>query len=424
VFLADRVLSAAEIASLATRPPQPAVASSLALYWSFDNVSDSAPFNILPSYGANIGGRVLQSTFSISEGLASPPAAPTLIPSTVPLLGSGLFVAKQNDAQGISIGTLVGPNAGTASITSLPDVGQVFLLQANGQPSSSALQLADLPAPASYGIRIMGNAHSNFTYAIGADMAKIDYMVNRAPQPLSQVSAYIDQQTTAILTVGSTYSPPPTKRKETKYVLDLDGDALVCKVVALPPLGELRTSAGVAIRSADLPYEMQACKFVYVPPDEVTGSNIAYFNVSVSDGLVTSYASFLINIINRFYPPRPGVHTASIAENQKVTVTFDEVGRNSGSFQVPKSGPIIVDKPFIFVEDWPRLGRIYQVENGRVGAEIVENAPSVTLKTMWVSEGVNASSAYADPTGWSVKEIEGPPNSFPAYGSPRSNSGL
>lgn len=423
VFISASALSVDEIRAIASRPPASGpLQSSLILYWTFENVSSSSPYWIFSDYGS-VHGLLLESTFSFAEGLANPPARPTLIGSKAPFLGSGLTVVSQSDAQGASISALPGPQAGSVSVTSLPAAVQVFLLSQSGVPAVTPLQVSDLPAAAPYGIRIQGSQTANFSYVVGSDDASLVYTPNRAPQPKPLVLAYVDQQTSATLTVGSTYPAPPSKKKEVKYPLDMDGNDVVCRLQSLPSVGQVRdANTRAVVVSSQLPYIMALCAIVYSPPDDVTGENVTSFLVSVSDGIVSTSSNFSVSVINRFYPPRPKNVIRSSFENENVTITFSEVAANVAAFQVAHGGPIVYDTPFIQISTWPKLGRLFQTTStGRIGAEILAVSPSVNLKTLWVSKGVNASSHYADPNDWSERELEGAPNAFPVYGdSPRA----
>lgn len=424
VFLASSVLSESEISGIASRPPQGALASSLVMYWSFDNVSTVAPFYIGSDYGGVIRGRLLKSAFSLAEGLSSAPASPMCIASDAPLLGSGVLVAKQSDAQGTTISSLVGPNAGAATVTSLPTAGQLYTLQVNGQPNAAPLQQSDLPAAAPSGVRFVGVFATNFTYAVGADTATVLLRPNALPQPGAVVRAYVDQQTDAVLAVGSIYQAPPSRRRELKYPLDVDGDAVVCRVTGLPAIGTL-SSAGVPITLNQLPFIMPDCKITYSPPDELTGENITSFNVSVSDSFGSVPSVFSITVVNKYYPPRARGLQRSVSENVNVTVAFPEATANIATFQAPQGGPFVQDRPWVEVVSWPALGRIFQTTGASAaGTEILSSAPAINAKTVWVSRAINASSRYSDPSGWSEKEIEGLPNVFPVYGdNPRAWAG-
>jgi hypothetical protein len=244
VFLLSRTLSSSELRTFATRPPQPAILPDVVFYWNFENVSIDAPYLINSDYNGSVAGRVLSSRFSMSEGLSNPPVQPVVVASQAPFLGSGYTVLKQTDVTGASVSSLPGPTGGAAVITSLPAIGDLHLLQANGQKAASPLQISDLPAAATYGVRFEGSLSSgarSAVYEIGSDSAQLVFIPNRAPSPRPSIVLYTDQSTQRdFALVRTLLAPPPNPRREFKYNVDIDVDDVSCTrtwLISVFPVG-------------------------------------------------------------------------------------------------------------------------------------------------------------------------------------------
>ncbi len=258
VFLLSRALTDSEIRTFATRPPEPTMLPDIVFYWSFENVSVDDPYLINSDYNGTVAGRVLQSRFSMIEGLTNPPVVPVLVASQAPFLGSGYTVLQQGDATGVSIASLPGPTVGTPVITALPAIGDLYLLTSDGQKAASPLQSSDLPATATYGVRFEGAlaaGQRSAAYQIGSDSALLIFVPNRAPSPRPSIVMFVDQSTQRdFALVRTLFAPPPNPRREFKYNVDADANDVSCTCTlrsshySLPQLNLKRS-----LVSSDLP---------------------------------------------------------------------------------------------------------------------------------------------------------------------------
>jgi hypothetical protein len=415
VFFISQALSATDIRLTATRPLQTALLPDVVFYWTFESVSPTAPFYILTAYNGNVSGRILSSKFSMQEGLANPPVAPVLVASDAPYLGSGYLVVKQTDATGSSVSALVSPNAGIPAVTSLPDIGELYLLLQNGQKSPAPLQQSDLPAVAVYGVRFEGSLSAgprNLSYSVGSDSAVLVFQPNRAPSPRPSIVLYVDQSTQRdFLLVRTLFAPPPNPRREFHYNVDLDVDQVTCTctllfgyfvsylecplnvrppcgaVTSLPTIGQLITSSGVLLASNSLPQLVPDCAVSYIPPPSTVGINLTTFSVRIADSYASSTTQFVVTIINRYYPPVPQSQQRVIDENTNLRVNFTTALSSIEQFRVQTSNHIVRDRPFIQITSWPRYGSIYQVgSDGKPAGQIVPNGSPFMFLTRFTKK--------------------------------------
>lgn len=420
-FVANKTMTPEEIQDImAVAPTNPSILDSLVLYWSFETVSATAPYNVLGDYGTPIKGRVVESPGNLLAGLFGPAIRPVRPVSGAAFLGSGALAVQQPVSGLTSAFNLSGPQIGVPQITSLPS-GQIRLILASGAIDSAPVSVTPTPAP--YGVEYTGTWVSvdSFAYTIAGEQATVQLLPNTPPTPPANMSVWVDQNTDFELFLArKTYYPPSSMKQFDWYQVDADANDFVCTLESLPQEGVLlaisydndENAVYTEISASDLPATVHDCIVEYSPPPGVSGDDLATFNVTVSDGIATAKTVFHINVVNHYYPPAPSPISVLVQENTNYTISFRDANLTD-SFSVFQNGGTVVDSVWVEIDRFPRLGRLFQASSGM---ELLANSPPQSQISSWASEVVAVSSEYIDPTGWGRRELLGENNCFPSYG--------
>jgi hypothetical protein len=147
----------------------------IVLYWGFESV-DVAAKTILPSFGSDIVGRVLRSSFDLYKGLFNVQDI-SLMPSSAPFIGSGYSVVN-TIANRDTIVPLAGVAGKTPTIDSIPTSGSLYLLDASGAVTATT---ATPGASAPFGVAYRGTPPDSFLYTIEGEQAEGIINANKAP---------------------------------------------------------------------------------------------------------------------------------------------------------------------------------------------------------------------------------------------------
>jgi hypothetical protein len=397
--------------------------SNVLAYFSFDDVDSTAPYTIRSDFGGVINARIVQSPYSILEGLYYYPAVdPPLAPSQAPFVGSGRIAVSVRPNVPVSI-DLVGPNAGTITIDSLPSNGSLFERDASGNKG------AQINAPGgtvSNGGVIFETAtpltsEITFDFSVGSDSGAVYLMPNRAPTPRN-TTFYMRGDSTATFWLGRrVYRDFTAALPYSLYTIDPDGDAVNITLLNVPADGELKFG-DVILTAADMPYTFDGSAQVelsYTPPVGAFGEAYAYVDFQVTDfALVSPVARITLRVDESPNPPVPSPKSYTLAENDRLAINFTEAQTIAKVHQtLPAGGGVSLEPIFAQIVSFPSSGRLFQGTPQNLGAQLFEQDFPQPHIRMWASQVLNVSSFWFDETGdFDPSQMIGEPNLFPEFG--------
>jgi hypothetical protein len=174
----NKTLDATQIQLLMRQPPTALThpMANLVAYWGFEDV-DLSTSRVASSYGASIGGQLLLSQFNLYEGLFNPGPI-TRLRSTAPWRGSGFSIVKTVVGRDVVV-PLVSVINDTATIDTLPATGTLYLLDASGAVTATAVNAGE---QAPFGVAYRGTSlPDTFLYSVSGEQAEAIVLQNKPP---------------------------------------------------------------------------------------------------------------------------------------------------------------------------------------------------------------------------------------------------